>query len=311
LQDEDTDHLTKEQLARALEIREFASNELKLPDNKSYLSYVALDRPYVSWAVFAAPEFSLQAKTWCFWIVGCIPYRGYFSEEKAEQFSQSLLKQGYEIYIAPIPAYSTLGWFDDPLLSSMLDQGEVITANYIFHELAHQEIYIPDDSEFNEAFASAVAELGVVSWLYAQNNHQALENYLRRLEIREQVYTVTRSFRQELSTIYAEDLTDREKRKKKKLAFSEYKFNIRQLVNRLGGSPSYAKWVLSNTNNAKLSATSTYQELIPAFKSFFKQCDENFEKYYQAVARMSLLTKAQRRKSLLMDECYIVSGEHS
>ena len=307
LQDENTDAKTKEELRKAVKIRAFASKKLYLPDNKSYLSYVALDRDYVSWAVFAAPEFSLEPKTWCFWIVGCIPYRGYFSLEKAENFSKQISAQGYEVYIAPIPAYSTLGWFDDPLLSTMLNQGEIVTANYIFHELAHQEVYIPDDSEFNEAFASTVAELGVVYWLKSQDMQEALEKYLQRLEIKQEIYSIARSFRQQLTAIYNSDVDSAAMRSKKMTAFANYEFQIKKLVKQIGGTEKYANWLLKDLNNAKLSAMSTYQELVPVFKKLFKNCETDFNKFYQIVASMEVLSKDQRREFLDTSNCALAN----
>lgn len=309
IDNENTSAETKKELQRALQIRAFASDELALPDNNSYLSYVSLQRDYVSWVVFAAPGYSLKPVNWCFWIVGCIPYRGYFSEDKAQAFSITLQDQGYEIYIAPVPAYSTLGWFDDPLLSSMLKQGETVTANYIFHELAHQQIYISGDPGFNEAFASAVAELGVMRWLQAVDNSEALNRYLRRLEIKMQLYEHTRAFREQLNNIYEAGTSQEQMQAEKTTAFENYKMTVTHLVKQLGGSRNYSDWLLKDLNNAKLGAMSTYQELIPAFKSLFRQCDSNFELFYKIVASMESLSQDQRRQHLNMGKCEIASRD--
>ena len=303
LDDETISAETKKELQRALKIRTFATEELALPDNNSYFSYVNLDRDYVTWVVFASAEYSLDLKNWCFLIVGCIPYRGYFSEEKAQRFSLTMLDQGYEIYIAPVPAYSTLGWFDDPLLSTMLKQGETVTASYIFHELAHQQIYISGDPGFNEAFASAVAELGVIRWLHAEHDSGVVNVYLRRLKIKKQVYEYTHAFRTRLNEIYAADIDIPVMQEQKKAAYKDYEAGIERLVSQLGGSKNYSEWLLKDLNNAKLGAMSTYQELIPAFKSLFKRCDNNFELFYQAVASMKALDHKQRRLQINSVEC--------
>ena len=157
------------QLHLAQELRLFASDKLKLPDNDSYRSFVQLDRPYVTWNVFAAPEFSISLQQWCFLVIGCVPYRGYFDEADAKRYAEQLSIQGLDVYVAGVPAYSTLGYFDDPLLSSMLDRGELVTASYIFHELAHQQYYLKGDGAFNEAFATSVEEIGVLLWLHEQD----------------------------------------------------------------------------------------------------------------------------------------------
>jgi predicted aminopeptidase len=303
LEDENISTETKIELQRALKIRAFASNELALPDNNSYLSFVSLERDYVTWVVFASAEYSLDPVSWCFLIVGCIPYRGYFSEDKAQEFSLTMLDQGYEIYIAPVPAYSTLGWFDDPLLSTMLNQGETVTANYIFHELAHQQIYISGDPGFNEAFASAVADLGVIRWLQAEHDSEALRAYRRRLEIKKQVYEYTHAFRVRLKEIYAADNVPDTMQAQKSDAFMNYKAGIKQLVSQHGGSKKYSDWLLKDLNNAKLGAMATYQELVPAFKSLFERCDNNFELFYQVVASMKALDNEQRRLQIDSNDC--------
>ena len=309
IDDENTSAETKIELQRALKIRAFASDELALPDNDSYLSFVSLDRDYVSWVVFAAPEFSLKPVSWCFWIVGCVPYRGYFSEDKAQVFSMTMVDEGYEIYIAPVPAYSTLGWFDDPLLSTMLNQGETITANYIFHELAHQQVYIPGDPGFNEAFASAVAELGVIRWLQAEDDKDILSNYLRRLKLKKQIHEYTLSFRQRLNEIYATDISREKMLADKNSAYRDYEIRLKQLVQRFGGSESYSDWLLKDLNNAKLGAMSTYQELVPAFKSLFRHCNNNFELFYKIVASMKSLDKEQRRHHLNLNKCVLAKRD--
>ena len=203
------------QLLAVQRIREYASNQLALPDNKSYTQYVELNRDNVTWVVFAAPELSLQAKTWCFLIVGCVPYRGYFQEEKADKFAQQLIDQGLDVYIAPVTAYSTLGWFSDPVLSTMLNKGLTTTAEYIFHELAHQEVYIKNDSDFNEAFATAVAQAGVQHWLRNENRTERLATYEASIIKKNILYAKIKEHRNTLENIYSSQDIPEEKRNKK------------------------------------------------------------------------------------------------
>lgn len=288
----------REQLANVLRIRIFASNHIGLPDNNSYTEYVQLDKDYVTWTIFATDELSLQPTTWCFWIVGCIPYRGYFSEEKAEQFAEKLRKNGHDVYLAPIPAYSTLGWFTDPLLSSMLSNGEIITAEYIFHELVHQQLYLKDDTNFNEAFASAVARVAVVDWLKAEGNADALRRYQNAVKKRGALFALTQQLREQLKTIYESEITNQNKRRQKQRAFDRYRDNIQTLTQNWSNGEAYRKSILRNLNNAKLNAQSTYNNLIPDFINLFDQCGNDYERLYEVVASMEQLNKQQRLEYL-------------
>ena len=295
----------KEKLNSVLQIREFASSKLALPDNASYTTFVDLDRDYVTWVVFATSELSLQAETWCFLIVGCVPYRGYFELQKAQQFSDELKQQGLEVYIAPVPAYSTLGWFSDPMLSSMLDRGsvDVVAAEYIFHELAHQQLYIKNDTNFNEAFATAVGRLGVIAWLNEENKSTQLQKYLKRIEEKQQLYQIIDQFRERLHDIYDSSLPDHEKRAQKRIAYNLYKEEMRGKITSWGKFDVYENWVLKDINNAKLSALSTYQALVPEFITLFGQCDNDFAVFYQTVELAKKQPKEQRLQFLRETGC--------
>ena len=172
------DAATPPQLRARLEYvanaRDFASRELGLPDNESYRSYADLDRPYVVWNVFAAPEFSVEPRRWCFPIAGCVVYRGYFSEEAAQHYASRLRRRGDDAAVGGVAAYSTLGHFKDPVLSTMLGWSDAQLAATLFHELAHQVVYVPGDSEFNESFATVVEEAGLERWLTERRRSQEL-----------------------------------------------------------------------------------------------------------------------------------------
>ena len=303
LKQEDTNTSLRQALMTVQNIRAYASDELALPDNKSYTQYVELERDYVTWVVFAAPELSLQAVNWCFWIVGCVPYRGYFDRSKAEHFADSLRTQNLEVHIAPVAAYSTLGWFSDPVLSSMLNKGVIVTADYIIHELAHQKVYIKDDTEFNEAFATAVATAGVQKWLYKSDDLSILLNYQDRLNKKQQIYALVKTLRQRLENIYDSSLTDSLKRRDKHLAINQYQANVTALLSSWQQGALYEPWALDGMNNAKLNAMAAYYDLVPDFLNLLRDCEQKFARFYKVVASMHVLTKEQRRESLRQAKC--------
>ncbi len=178
LASQNTDKLLRDKLEMVLEIRRFASEHLGLPDNGSYSDYADLGRNFVVWNVFAAPELSLQAKQWCFLFVGCLNYRGYYSEEAANRYAQTLEAQGHDVFVGGVTAYSTLGWFNDPVLNTMLNRDNNYLASVIFHELSHQKLYLKNDTAFNEAFAEMVAQTGVQYWLNLHGTAASRQNFL-------------------------------------------------------------------------------------------------------------------------------------
>jgi len=302
IEDDATESDDKKALQDVLRIREFASHELSLPNNKSYTSYVALNRDYVTWAVFAAEPYSLQAKTWCFIVVGCVPYRGYFSHQKALDFSLQLQQQGYETYVGPVPAYSTLGWFSDPVLSSMLNHGQVATAEYIFHELAHQQLYIKNDPSFNEAFATAVGQLGVSRWLIAEGKQNTLENYIDLNDNKIEIYEIIGNLRKQLTDIYlSDDISFKQTHKEK--ALKTYHRVMTEKLNSWGRYDQYKKWLLEDINNAKLNAFSTYRKLVPQFLALYERCGNSLNKFYSTIDNMKALDKQQRLEQLKNGQC--------
>ena len=308
LDNEEYDETQRTQLANVLRIRAYATDELYLPDNNSYKEYVQLDRDYVTWAVFAAPKLSLEPTRWCFWIVGCVPYRGYFEEAKAQRFAEQLQLQDLEVYVAPIPAYSTLGWFNDPVLSTMLRNGEIITAEYIFHELAHQKLYIKNDTSFNEAFASAVGRLGVRAWLQSNNKPDQLQRYEQAISKRKQIFAETQFLRQQLNEIYTASVSEEIKHMEKNQAHEAFANRINTLTSDWQNGEWYRKSSLGNLNNAKLNARSTYNNLIPDFIALYKACDDNYEKFYAVVESMQDLTKQERLDYLQSAQCELVNN---
>ena len=286
------------QLRLAQELRLFASHELKLPENDSYRSYVQLDHPYVTWNVFAAPEFSTALHQWCFLVVGCVPYRGYFDQADAHRYAEQLSKQGLDVYVVGVPAYSTLGWFDDPLLSSMIDRGEIVTATYIFHELAHQQFYLKGDGSFNEAFATAVEEIGVLRWLDQQNRQDEANRYKDWLAQKTLFSTFIKNSREEFDALYQQEYSHEKKQVEKQILISEMRRKFENLSLENKHISRYSKWMSGPLNNAQLGAISLYRDLVPAFRNLFVLCESNFEKFYMRVALIAKMPEEKRKQTL-------------
>lgn len=289
-----------EQLMLAQELRTFASTDLRLPENQSYRSYIQLDRQYVAWQVFAAPEFSVTLQKWCFLAVDCMQYRRYFDEDKARAFAAKLSAAGQDVYVAGVAAYSTLA----PLVSSMLDQGELATASYIFHELAHQQLYVNSSSTFNESFATAVEELGVHRWLQQQGRHEELSRYEDWLTQKTAFANLILDTRRELLELYESGLPVETMRSEKQKLASV----LRQRFDNLSQSNSslrrYRKWMSGPLNNAQLGVIAVYRDRVPDFKRLFVVCDSDFEKFYLRAEEISTLSAKERKSALeVSQEC--------
>ena len=284
-------------LQKALEIRQFASKELALPDNDSYKTFVKLDRPYPVWNVVAAEKFSVKAKQWCFLIVGCINYRGYFNKQDAETKAAELAKEGYDVAVSPAAAYSTLGWFNDPLLSSMLYKEEAHLAGIIFHELAHQKVYIDDDSAFNEAFATAVELEGVRRWLESQHDKQGMKKYRVYKKRQKEFNQLLKATREKLKVLYSAVKTPEQHRLEKKQAIIRMmKKQYLALKKRWGGYAGYDKWMGREINNAHLALVATYHELVPGFESLLRVLKYDLPDFYNRVAQLGEQSSEQRRQ---------------
>ena len=299
IDDPTTPDALRARMSSASAIRQFATDELALPDNNSYRSYVDIGRDAVTWAVFAASEFSLAPQTWCFPVFGCVPYRGYFSKKSATETAINLQQQGLDVYVAGITAYSTLGWSSDPLLSTMLAQDETYLAALVFHELAHQRVYVHDDSAFNEAFAVAVEMTGVRKWLLASGDHAGLRRYEADRKRGAEFLALVSQSRDELGQIYGGYGTSEQKRAAKAAAIERLRMRYRQIRDRQwGGYRGYDAWFDTPINNAKLAATSVYSDRVPAFLRLFDLCSADYPRFYESVRRVGALGKAQRAESL-------------
>ena len=299
LEDPQVPENLKNRLTLVLEIREFAQNELYLPVKNNYLSYVDLNRPYVLWNVYASPEFSLAPKTWCYPIAGCAAYRGYFSEEAAHQYAGSLKKKNYDVYVSGVTAYSTLGWFDDPVLSTMMHLTETESAALIFHELAHQLLYVPDDSAFNESFATAVEQEGVRRWLAAKSDPQTYDRYLQNYRKHRQFIALIMQYRSRFDSVYQSKEPASVKRGQKVKLFSQLKRDHDTLKREWSGTSRYDRWFNQTLNNAKLVSIFTYQDLVPAFAGLLNRKEGDLIQFYEECQRLGQETKADRYSGLI------------
>ncbi|MDF3831892.1 aminopeptidase, partial [Cupriavidus basilensis] len=280
-----------QRLALAGTIRDFASRELKLPDNGSYRRYANLHRPYVVWSVFATPELSMELHKWCFLVVGCISYRGYYAKADADGYAAGLRKEGLEPYVAGIPAYSTLGYFDDPLLNTFVYQPEGELARLIFHELAHQVVYVRNDTTFNESFATAVETAGVERWLALAASPDARASYRQYDARRQQFRAMLLDARNRLDALYRSPLSDDAKRKGKAEIFAGLRAHYAQLKAQWGGYTGYDRWFERPLTNAQLAAVATYQQWVPAFTALLAHSGGDWTAFYAEVRRIGELPR--------------------
>ncbi len=297
LAEPDLNPLLRRRLRLAHQLRDFASRRLDLSDNGSYRSYVALDRPYVVWNVFAAPEFSVQPYRWCYLVIGCASYRGYYHHAAARREAERMHQRGYDVFVAGIPAYSTLGWFADPLLSSFISWPQGLLAELMFHELAHQKVYVDNDTSFNESFATAVGELGAARWLHGKP--WALKVYRRYKGYQQDFQSLMARGRQQLTALYASGLPPTRMRLRKAQELAALYRDYRRLKrSRWDGFSGYDRWVGEGFNNAKIASLQPYTEFVPAFKALFHRQHNDFRSFYRAVARLAALPKSDRHQRL-------------
>ena len=279
--------------------REFAARELHLPDNASYRSYADIGRPYVVWNVVAAPEFSAEPKRWCFPVAGCVAYRGYFHERRAREFAAALAVRGFDVAVDGVPAYSTLGRFADPVLSSMLRYGDDELAATIFHELAHQLLYVRDDSQFNEAFASTVEDEGLERWLRHLGAGERLQQLRERDADAAAFADLMAQARSRLARLYASGAPRVEMRARKAEVLAGLAGKMRALEQRRGVTyPLYEDWIAAGLNNARLASVSTYYGCLAGFRRVLAESGNDLARFYAAVRELSRLPRTERHARL-------------
>ncbi len=290
------DPSTPSEIARRLELikaaRQFSIDELGLPDNDSYRSYADLERDYVVWNIFAAEEFSLEPKRWCYPIVGCVAYRGYFNEDVARDKALKLEDNGYDVFVGGVAAYSTLGRFDDPVLNTMLSWDDARLVGVLFHELAHQVLYIKNDTAFNESFATAVEEAGLERFLEVRGMQDSYERYRATRQLRRDMMRLINAARDDLRTYYSETIDADEKRLLKEHRIERLTSDLRRLLVAAGEDPE--RWLWAPFNNARLASFALYEGHLPAFRRMLADCDRDFACFYAEAERVSKLKQAAR-----------------
>ena len=288
----------KHKLAGIVRVRAFASRELSLPDNRSYASYADLERRYVVWNVVATPELSTKPRKWCFVGAGCVNYRGFFSEAEAERYAQELREEGDDVYVGGVPAYSTLGWFNDPVLNTFIGYPETELARLIFHELAHQVVYVPGDSIFNESFATAVELEGVSRWLDSHGTAEQRSAFEAAQQRKVAFTALVLGARKRLDEVFASSASDAEKRAAKAQVFAELREEFARLKAGGSGFSRYDRWFAQQLNNAHLASVATYTQLVPGFRALLAQQQGDMGKFYAAVKEIGSLPEAQRAARL-------------
>lgn len=288
----------KGRLARVKEIRRFAAVELGLPDNDTFTTYADLQRPYVMWNVVATPALSLKTKQWCFPIAGCVSYRGYYSKQEAQTYAEQLRRQNYDVQVGGVPAYSTLGWFSDPVLSTFVRYHEAELARLIFHELAHQVVYAPGDSRFNESFAVAVEEAGVERWIERHGDDKMRAHFQEHTQRKREFLAMLLKCRDALEANYAADTSDQEKLRRKAEIFQSLQDDYRLAKERWGGYAGYDRWFAEPLSNAHLAAVATYHDYVPGFRAMLAN-GKGFADFYASVRALAALAPDARRDKLL------------
>jgi len=305
----------------------FAAHDLKLPVNGNYRKYADLHRPFVVWNVEAAPEFSLEPKAWWYPFVGSLDYRGYFTEAGARKYAAWLRRNGYDVYIGGVVAYSTLGWFRDPVLNTFVFEAEPDLAETLFHELAHQRVFASGDTDFNEAFATVVGQEGARRWLRAKADPAAIGGYRAQVRRAAQFSLLVMNTRERLEKLYGDERTEEGKIKAGKRAETAAPWVLRRqkqdLLNGLrrqyeelkaqwGGSTEYDEWFAQPPNNAQLNSVAAYYDLVPGFERLLELNGGDLEQFYQAVARLAQEPKGQRHRRLREGEASAraAAGQH-
>ena len=280
--------LLRERLALAAQIRDFAARDLHLPDNGAYRSYADLGRRYALWNVVAAPEFSLEPVLSCFPVAGCVSYRGYYEKAAAERHAQGLRAAGHDVVVHGVPAYSTLGWFDDPLLSTFIDYPEADLARLMFHELAHQLLYVKDDSTFNESFAVMVEREGLKRWLNARGRETELAQAQAREARSRELIARFAAARERLQALYRMRLEPAAMRERKRAELDGLKPLLAQFPGLENQEP----------NNALLASFATYTDLVPGFEKLLAEAGSDLPAFYARVRALAALQPDQRKAAL-------------
>lgn len=291
------DGALKQKLLKVKQIRDFAISELGLPDNGSYTQYADIGREYVVWNVIATPELSMQPVQWCYPVAGCASYRGYYDRNSALSYAQRLQAAGYDVHVAGVPAYSTLGWFSDPVLSTFIHYSEPQLARLIFHELAHQVLFAEGDSQFNESFAMAVEEVGVERWIEQHGDESMRQRHLKNESRKKDFLALLGKYQEQLQNVYASDASDDEKRARKAEILLALRDEFQHIRVRWNGYAGYDGWFAQQLSNAHLASIATYHNFVPGFKALLAK-QTKLPAFYETVKSLAALPVALRHEQL-------------
>jgi predicted aminopeptidase len=298
LQNGDLTEEERGKLELSQQIVDFAISDLQLPDNGSYRTYVQLDRPYVVWNVVAAPALSIEPLTWCFPIVGCVSYRGYFKEAQAVEFARKLERKGNDVSVRGADAYSTLGRFEDPILSTFLRRPPADLARLLFHELSHQVLYVKDDTAFNESFATVVEREGLRRWLEATGREDEIPALERRQDVDRRFISLLLDFRARLDRLYRSAVPDAEKAGEKARLLAALRDAYEEAKRAWGGDARYDAWFEQPLNNARLAAVADYHDLVAPLERLLRDAGGDLGSFYRAVEELGRLEPDERRRRL-------------
>ncbi|MEN3942095.1 aminopeptidase [Prosthecobacter sp. SYSU 5D2] len=299
LADPSTKPLLREKLTTVEDIRAFADSDLGLPADGQYERYTNLGRKYVVWVIYAAPEFSTEAKSWWYPLVGSLKYRGFFTEARAEKEAAKLRAEGLDVYMGGVAAYSTLGYLKDPLLNTFMGRPDADLAELVFHELTHQRIYLSGDTDFNEALATVVGREGALRWMKARGMQKELKQYQREMVLETEFVAEALQTRNELKALYARsDLDEAAMREAKQAALGELKIRLNAMNKRHGGSLKLDRWFEKPVNNARLNTLATYHDLVPGFEAMLRDCAGDIDVFLKRMEDMKDLSPKERRALL-------------
>lgn len=297
IEQETLDDVTTEKLTLILQLRDFAEQQLLLPVGDNYRDYTDTQRPYVVWNVFAAPELSIEPLRWCFPVAGCVSYKGYFDEKKARDQAAQLASEGYDVYVGGVAAYSTLGWFDDVVLNTFIKREDSRLAALLFHELAHQQLYLKGDTTFNESFARAVEIEGVQRWLKIQQRTEEFSVYLSQQKRHTAWVSLLAKYQKRLAVLYQSSQSEDKKRQQKKRLI-EALLNEYQSYKKQWNYTGYDHWMNDSLNNAKLATVADYNDWVPAFRQLLREEEGDWQVFYQRCKQLSKLEKAPREERM-------------
>lgn len=298
IEDPSTAPELKAQLQELMQAREFALPLLQLNDNKSYRSYVDLGRDAVTWNVFATPELAMTNKTWCYPVAGCVSYRGYFSRKRADRYARQLDQQGFDTYVGGASAYSTLGWFADPLLNTFISPNSLANIALLFHELAHQTLYVKGDSTFNESYATSLEQILVQRWLEAQDQMTSWPQFQRQQQRRQGFVQLIVSHQQQRQALYDSALPEADKRTAKQQQILQLRADYEAFKAQWNQYAGYDRWMAQDLNNAQLSTVATYHQWVPSFWGLYRQLNQDLALFLQQCRELAALPKAEREQQL-------------